>query len=151
MPEFFGIVLSFHWGSNSILDPSAPAKSNLTTPPLNINTGNHRHKCYYYLDIDIFNILGIFTVPMSGVWRVTFSMMAGMITGHDNRAFLFINGDQVDESLYYTYSQTGLMHSTGGRELSREFNQGDTIELRATGMDGYYFYINYCAEYVPKM
>ena len=88
---------------------------------------------------------------MSGVWRLTFSMYSYVDSGDYNTAMLYINGDKVDESQHWTYSGSGWVESTSGRELTREFSQGDNIELRTTQMNGDYWYINYCAEYVPKL
>ena len=70
----------------------------ITRTPLDINTGNYSNKCYYYLYIDICHISGIFTVPLSGVWKVTFSMRS-WVHGDANWAYLYINGNQVEESL----------------------------------------------------
>ena len=69
----------------------------------------------------------------------------------ENRAYLYINDGAVAESGHRTFSETGMVRSTGGREVTREVSQGDKIELRATLMEGYYYGINFCAEYIPKM
>ena len=103
----------------------------------------------YYLDIC--HISGIFTVPVSGTWRVTYSLYSRVNSGDINSAYLYTNGDQVAESQHWTNSETGEVWSTGGREVTREFSQGDKIDLRTTSMDGEYWRINFCAEYVPKM
>ena len=69
-----------------------------------------------------------------------------------NHAYLFINGnEQVDESHYHTYSESTRIISTGGREVTIKAFQGNTIELRATDMNGSYNNIFYCAEYVSKV
>ena len=101
--------------------------------------------------LDICHISGIFTVPVSGVWRLTFSMWSRVSTGDVNLAWLFINGRPVNESQQHTFSSSSTLYSTDGREVTREFSQGDNIELRTTTMDGGYTSINFCAEYVPKM
>ena len=82
---------------------------------------------------------------------MTFSLYSHVYSGEGNTARLFINGVEVDESEHFTYSETGMVWSTGGREMTREVSQGDNIELRTTRMSGYYGNINYCAEYVPNM
>ena len=78
-------------------------------------------------------------------------MISFVNSGEGNSAWLYINGGRVDESEHRTDSDSGQVYSTGGRELTREVRQGDKIELRTTLMDGVYWYLNYCAEYVPKM
>ena len=87
-------------------------------------------------------------------------MLSRVESGDTNRAYLHINGDWVEESEHITYSGWGAVYSTGGREVTREFSQGDNIELKADTMDvsrhpgwmdGYYNNIVFCAEYVPKM
>ena len=123
----------------------------MTGTPLDINTGNYSHMCYYYLDFDICHISGIFTVPETGVWRMSFSMESRVYSDEDNIAYLSLNGEGVDESEHRTYSQSGVVQSTGGRQVTRELTAGDNIEIRATRMDGEYRRILFCAEYLPKM
>ena len=74
-------------------------------------------------------------------------------SGDENWTWLFINSDRVavQESWHRTYSESGRVHSTGGREVTKEVNQGDTIKLKTTRMEGSYYRINFCAEYVPQM
>ena len=88
---------------------------------------------------------------MSGVWRVTYSMESFVESGDDNIAYLYLNGDQMNESYHQTYSESGTVISTSGRVVTMEANEGDNIELRTTSMDDTYYYIIYCADYVPKM
>ena len=97
------------------------------------------------LIIDIGHLSGIFTVPVSGSWRVVYSMRSHVQNGKENWAFLYLNGEALPESLYYTYSSS---HTTGGRVLTLEANAGDTITLR---MDGDYVRIIFCAEYIARM
>ena len=105
------------------------------------------------MDIDIDDhISGIFTVPVSGAWRVTFSMRSVVNSGDGNFCYLYINGARLYETQHYTYSESdGEMVSTGGRVVTLEASAGDNIEIRATRMDGIYYEILYCAEYIPKM
>ena len=123
--------------------------------PLNRYTGINSHKCYYYLDIDIWNILGIFTVPVSGAWRMSFSLWDWVNTGDQNYCYFHINGQALYELRHntYTYSSTatGVVHSSGGRVVTVDARAGDKIEIRATVMDFRYFNIMYCAEYIPKL
>ena len=88
---------------------------------------------------------------MSGAWRVTFSLWSLTHSGQSNTAWLHLNGQAMEETYYRTYSSSGSVYTTGGRELIMEAREGETIELRATYMSGFYFQVIYCAEYISKM
>ena len=124
---------------------------NITGNPLDINTGINSHKCYYYLDIDIFHITGIFTVPVSGAWRLSYSLRSSVYSGDTNYCYLYLNGDRLDETEHDTYSSSGQVSSTSGRVVTVEATAGDKIEVRADRMDGIYYEILYCAEYIARM
>ena len=124
---------------------------NITGTPLDINTGINSHKCYYYLDINICHISGIFTVPVSGAWKITFSMRSRVSSGKYNQANIFINGHQLLETSHYTYSSSVEVHSTSGRVQTLEASAGDKIEIRALTVDGSYYKIFFCAEFITKM
>jgi len=94
---------------------------------------------------------GMFTVPLSGVWRVTFSMESAVESEDRNIAYLFLNGHMLDETRHYTISTSGRVSSTSGLVVTLEASAGDTISLRTTVLDGWYNYINFCVEYLPKM
>ena len=68
-----------------------------------------------------------------------------------NIVFLFFNGKKLMETEHSTYSDGGRTDSTGGRVVTLEASAGDTIYLRTTTMDGKYYHVNYCAEYIPKI
>merc|ERR1711860_308493 len=68
---------------------------NITGTPLDINTG-------------------IFTVPVSGAWRLSNSMRSTVGSGDVNTAKLYMNGERLDETRHHTYSQTGRVDSTSG-------------------------------------
>ncbi len=123
---------------------------NITDTPLDINTGINSHKCYFYLDIDICHISGIFTVPVSGAWRVSYSMRSRVDSWQSNTAYLHMNGDILYGTEHVTYSESGVVSSTGGRVVTLEASAGDKIELRATSMSSRYYENLYCAEYIPK-
>jgi len=103
---------------------------NITADPLDINTG-------------------IFTVPVSGAWRLSFSMWSLVGSGDFNYCYLFINGEALID--HNTYSQSGAVSSTSGRVVTLEASAGDNIEIRTTEMTGTYWDILYCAEFIPKM
>ena len=96
-------------------------------------------------------IAGIFTVPVSGVWRVTFSMQSLVNTGEYNNAFLYENNYKRWETEHGTHSASGRVRSTGGREWTLEARAGQFFYLKADSMDGIYLDINFCAEYISKM
>ena len=89
-------------------------------------------------------------MPVSGAWRLSYSMYSLVDSGDYNYCYLFINGQALLETDHVTYSKTGGVASTGGRVVTLEASAGDLIEIRTTAMNGYYMYILYCAEYIPK-
>ena len=78
-------------------------------------------------------------------------MYSRMESKDDNICYLSINDEALDETRHYTYSESGVALSTGGRVVTLEANAGDQIEIRTAKMEGRYNYINFCAEYIPKM
>ena len=101
--------------------------------------------------MDICDISGIFTVPVSGTWKMSYSLRSEVNSDEDNYCKIYINGNMLWETDYYTYSETGRVSSSGGRVVTMEASAGDKIEIRADRMDGFLYYILYCAEYIPKM
>ena len=95
--------------------------------------------------------LGIFTVPVSGAWRVSFSLVSKVWSGYEMKAQLLLNDRGILESAHHTYSGLHPKYSTGGREVTVEASAGDTIYLKALDMGGEYTHIYFCAEYIPKM
>ena len=81
---------------------------------------------------------------------MTFSLYSKVHSGMHNWANIYLNGEEV-EAEHGTYSSSGVVSSTSGREVTLHVSEGDNIDLRTTVMDGHYYYINYCAEYSPKM
>ena len=98
-------------------------------------------------------------MPVSGTWRVTYSLQSMVYGNNQNVAYLHLNGVKVPESVHSTYSGPGELErwsgaqvvSTGGREVTREVSTGDTFELRTEVLDGHYYRINFCAEYIPTI
>ena len=90
-------------------------------------------------------------MPVSGAWRLTYSLESSVGSGEYNYCYLYLNGAQLDETKHHSYSESGEVQSTGGRVVTVEASAGDKIEIRATTMDGDYYEILYCAEYKPKM
>lgn len=94
---------------------------------------------------------GIFTLPVPGAWRVTYSLWSQVDSGDFNFAWLLLNGKKfLSESVHRTSSKSCKVDSTGGRMVILEASAGETIELRTTRMDLNWQYIYFCAEYIAK-
>ena len=90
-------------------------------------------------------------MPASGAWRISYSLRSQVGTDQSNHCYLAINGHQLGETLHFTLSQSDQVLSTGGRVVTLEASAGDKIEMEITRMDGNYWDILYCAEFIPKM
>ena len=82
---------------------------------------------------------------------MSFSLISHLDSEEQNDCYLVINGDQLGETSHYTYSETGLARSTGGRVVTVEASAGDKIEIRTALMHGRFWRILYCSEFIPKM
>merc|ERR1711971_1474232 len=81
---------------------------------------------------------GVFTVGQgySGVWEISYSTKSQQHSGEQNNAWLYINGEQIEESRHQTYyTGSGVVQSLGSRSLYMRLESGDTISLR-TGTVG---------------
>ena len=69
----------------------------------------------------------------SGVWQVSFAIRSAQYSGETNQAWLYINGEQIEESYHFTYygASEGWVESMGSRSLYMRLESGDTISLRA--------------------
>ena len=90
-------------------------------------------------------------MPVSGAWRLTYSLESWVDSEAINYCYLYINGEKLDETQHEQRSGSGWDSTTGGRVVTVEASASDKIEIRADRMDGYYYQILYCAEYLPKM
>ena len=84
-------------------------------------------------------------------------MMSNQDSGEENQAWLFINGEQIEESVHWPYygGSGGWVGSLGSRSLYMRLESGDTISLR-TGIIRELFDITLCFElaqfdYVPTV
>ena len=83
------------------------------------------------------------------MWRVSFSMMSQVYTGQRNYAWLYHNGQRMEETRHGTsYNENSDIEYTGGREVMVRAQQGDTLHLGTTAMDGYFWYITSCFEFL---
>ena len=91
----------------------------------------------------------MFTIPRAGLWRVSFSLESRAYTGENNYAYLYFNGQKMDETQHETYyGGSAHMDYAGGREVMVRAQQGDTLHLGTTHMDGSFYYMNICFEFV---
>ena len=90
---------------------------------------------------------GVFTVPVTGVWRIFFSLKSGVNTGQENFVSLYHNQEKIEESRHASYSQFYRVASTGGRELIMKAEQGDTVFLGTEKLDNGYYGIITCFEF----
>ncbi len=91
---------------------------------------------------------GVFTVPMTGVWRVSFSLESKVTTGQWNWVYIYHNQQQIAETEHDTYSEYKRVDSTGGRELITRAERGDTFHLDTGIMKGWFNNIIACFEFV---
>ena len=75
---------------------------------------------------------GVFTVGLSGVWAVTYSIKSLQNSGEYNQVWLTVNGEQRVESGQRTYygGPAGSVGSLGSRSLYMRLEAGDTVSLR---------------------
>ena len=90
---------------------------------------------------------GVFTVPVTGVWRVSFSLIS-QVKKQQNQVYLYHNQQRIEETLHYTHSEYYKVLSTGGRELITRAEQGDTFHLGTATMDYWFYNIITCFEFV---
>ena len=92
-------------------------------------------------------ISGLFTVPMSGTWRVHFSARSNLWGGKQNEAIIFHNDKEITETIHHTYAGKDVVSSTGGREVTLDAKAGDTLSLRTKIFDNKFYRILTCFEY----
>ena len=93
-------------------------------------------------------IPGVFTVPVTGVWRVSFSLQSDVNNGQYNHVYIYHNQQMIQATQHRTYSKDARMYSTGGRELITRAEQGDTFHLGTMKMDYIFYEIITCFEFV---
>ena len=76
-----------------------------------------------------------------------------MLEKEENIVWVYINDWAVPESLHKSYfnnaHNAGEVTYTGGREIFLNADEGDTISLRTTTMQGNFWEILMCLEYQP--
>ena len=91
---------------------------------------------------------GVFTVPLTGVWKVSFSLYSYVSTGQINDVFIYHNQQKIEETWHRTGSKYYTVRSTGGRELITRAEQGDTFHLGTYRIGGLVDNIIACFEFV---
>ena len=87
-------------------------------------------------------------MPVTGVWRVSFSLRSVVNTGQWNNVYIYHNQQKIKETDHRTYSEAKMVYSTGGRELITRAEQGDTFHLGTMKMDYIFYEIITCFEFV---
>ena len=82
---------------------------------------------------------------------MSYSLWSYVGSGENNWAYIFVNGEQVIESEHRTYSSSGSVISTGGREVTLEASAGDSITLHTSALDRYIAGVLTCFSFIPTM
>ena len=90
----------------------------------------------------------MFTVPVTGVWRISFTLRSVVLTGQYNSVYMFHNDKRIVATQHDSTSETGKASFTGGRELITRAEQGDTFHLGTGRMDNEFWRIITCFEFV---
>ena len=78
-------------------------------------------------------------------------MLSYVNSTETNIGHLYHNNVALEHSRFKTHSSSGLVASTGGRELIVEASAGDSISLRTSTMDGEYWRVMTCFEFLPRI
>ena len=90
-------------------------------------------------------------MPVSGAWRLSYSLEFQVHNNDANSCYIYFNGEALIMTRSWTNSEVGWVYSAAGRDVTLEASAGDQIEIRADGLGGHYLDIQYCAEYIPRI
>ena len=91
-------------------------------------------------------------MPVSGAWRVTYHMQSRVTNLMTNQAWIYLNGRQLPETMHKTsVSARCKVDSTSGRVVTLEANEGDLISLRTYSGYVYFFHVNFCVHFIPRI
>ena len=65
----------------------------------------------------------------------------------DLMAWIYFNGNKLQESFHYTFSGTGTNRETGSREVTLAAKVGNTIDLRTGTMQNWFHTIYFCVAF----
>ena len=88
-------------------------------------------------------------MPMTGAWRVFYSLMSAVGTNEANHAYIYFNNMPLPPSYHDSWSENGFLDTTSGREVNVKASAGDSIRFKADRMDGKFWYISFCVEFIP--
>ena len=92
---------------------------------------------------------GEFTVPVSGLWRVSHSCTASTGKGNSNNIEVIHKGKSIKGSRSGSYqSAGGDIWTSVAREVFIRAEQDDTIYVKAGTVDGTFLFISACFEFV---
>ena len=78
-------------------------------------------------------------------------MLSYVNSTETNIGHLYHNDVVLEESRHKTHSSSGLVACTGGRELTLKASAGDSISLKTSAMDGDYWRVMTCFEFLPRI
>ena len=82
----------------------------------------------------IYHISGVFTVPVSGAWRVSYSLRSEVSWGdrkQANSAYIYHNTERLEHSIYFTYSDEWVKEMASRTVILKAW-AGDSIKLWAS-------------------
>ena len=95
-------------------------------------------------------ILGIFTVPVSGAWRVKYRLTSEVDSSEQNWATIYINNGGVIEATHHALGKNGRVRSNVHGGFTLQFREGDSITLRATYVTGVFWGASFCVDFTTK-
>ena len=92
----------------------------------------------------------MFTAPRAGVYLITFSYVGQNDPEEETRAYLYTNGQRLDETFHYTYYSggSGRVESTGGRSVYQKLEAGDILTLQTSYVTGNMGNIMFCVQFI---
>ena len=78
-------------------------------------------------------------------------MLSYVNSTETNIGHLYHNDVVLEESRHKTHSSSGMVASTGGREMIVEVSAGGSISLKTSTMDGDYWRVMACFEFLPRI
>ena len=102
--------------------------------------------------INISLISGVFTAPRAGVYLITFSYESDNDPDERTYAYLYTNGNRLDETYHVTFYSSGgsgYMESTSGRSVYQRLEAGDTLTLQTDEtLTGDMGWIIFCVQFI---
>ena len=93
-------------------------------------------------------ILGTFTVPVSGAWRVWYNFWSSTDKEKRNVGAIYKNSKKIEETEYRTSGWNSGLWETVGKELLFHAKKGDTFFLKTEATDNGIYNVNTCFEFL---